>query len=122
MPGAEALAHRALFGQGQQASGGDDSVSTHYDRAVVQRRVGIEDGLEHLGRDLAVDSNPRGRVVLDPHLTLEGDKRTRVLHAQSLGGSDRLGNRLVVLAGVESRQRAPDVTDAPQLVESASQL
>src|SRR5260370_16947935 len=66
----------------------------------MQRRVGIEDRLQHLGGDLAVDADAGRGVVLQPDLALECDQRARPLRAQALGGADRLRDGLAVEAGV----------------------
>src|SRR5579864_5907980 len=113
----EPLADGALFGQRQKASGGDDAVAAHDHRTVVQWRVGIEDRLQHLRGDVAVDPDSGGGVILETDLTLKRDEGTRVLGAQSLGGPDRLRNRLAVQAGVVVRERTAEVADAADLVK-----
>src|SRR6267378_992764 len=97
MARAEALLDDAFLRQREQTPGGEDLVAPYNHRAVVQRRVRVEDRLQELGRDLAIDADPGGRVVLETNIALEGDQRAGTPGAQPLGRPDRLRDGLAVL-------------------------
>src|SRR5207245_8953300 len=102
---AEPLPHGPFLGKREQAAGGKYPVAAHDDRPVMKRRVGIEDRLQDLGRDLAIDADACRRIVLDADVALEGDESARPLGAQPLRRSDRLGAGLAVLRSAEPRDR-----------------
>src|SRR5207302_6270857 len=77
---------------------------------------------QELSRDIAVDADAGGGIVLEPDVTLECDERPGVLRAQPLCGPDRLRNRLAVLGRAECRQRATDMTQAAELIDRSPEL
>src|SRR3981081_2230313 len=115
---------RAPRGAEYQAFPGrrDEPVGGDHDRAVMQRRLGVEDRLQHLGGDLAVDAHAGGGVILQSDVALEGDQSAGLLGAQTLGGADRLRDRLAVETRVVTRERTADVPDAAELVQRSAQL
>src|SRR6202521_6217513 len=103
---AKPFADDAFLGQRQKAARGDDLVAPHNDRAVVQRRVGVENRLQDLGGDLSVDADARRGIVLQADLALERDKGSSLLRAKAFGGADRLRDGLAVEPRVVARERA----------------
>ncbi len=88
----------------------------------MQGRVRVEDALQDLGRQLAVDAHAGCRVVLQPHLTLERDQRSDPALREPLDGADRFQDRAVEELGVEAREGTPEVAQPAHLVEGAAQL
>src|SRR5581483_4673776 len=90
--------------------------------AVVQRRVGEEQGDQDLGGHLAVDAHTGDGDVLQSGLALEDDERPGAPFLEAAGGADHLVDDARDLdAAVVADQRAHPA-QAPHLVEGAAQL
>ncbi len=119
MPRPELAAHTRVDGQRQEAGGRGDAVLLEDDRAVVQRRAGLEDRHQQVVGQLRVERDAALDVVAQADLTLDRDDRARLLRRQHRGRDDDFLDRLVgrFLAVeiaeerrlAEVRQRAADV-------------
>ena len=119
MAGAELTAHSRIDRQRQEARRRGNAILLDDDRAVVQRRAGLEDRHQQVVGQRRVDRNAALDVVAQPDLPLDGDDGARPLRREHGRGHDQLLDRFVGrLLPVEVaeerrlaevRERAPDV-------------
>ena len=92
MARAELRRERAVLRQGQEAAGRNEAFAAHDGCAVVQRRVRDEDIEQKVRRDEAVDLDARRADVVEAHVALDDDERTRLVGRHDLDGLGELAH------------------------------
>jgi hypothetical protein len=108
--------------EGQDHAGGDDAPIAHDRRAIVQRRVGVEEVDQELSRQQSVDRDPPLDIILKPGFPLEHDQRPIPVPSKLRGRFYQLVDRAsghFVPAGEKLRKPGAGL---PELLEGAPDL
>ena len=119
---AEIRAEVRVARQRQDTAGRRDAAIPDHDRAVMQRRLGIENILEQLRRHVRIDDGAAAHLLIERHAALKNDERTGLGRRQLRAGGNGLRNDIVHAQRLERLCAKARERLAAHALEQAAQL